>query len=130
MKFATFDLSEAPLLKLDFSSETPTDEQFEMYLEEYKEIIMSHSEYWLTISADEVKYLSAKHRIQQGKWQKENAEEIRKRCRGIAFVLNSVILKMLFRAILVVSDIPAPYKVVSSQEEGIDYLREQGLNIP
>ncbi len=73
-------------------------------------------------------------RKKQAEWMKKHADITRKNCVGIAFVMNSTVVRGVLTAVLWLSDMPSPYRVVGTMSEAEEWCEEQfamhGLRLP
>lgn len=125
MKYATLEEQDAPLFRIRFSAKEPSCEEFEEYLQILDGLYAKHDKLALFFDASQVKYLSSELRIRQGEWLKENFERMESQCAGVAYFLPNLMTRFILKGIFLVQKQAAPYKVVGSEEEGIDWLHEK-----
>ena len=118
--YAIFDYSELPLIKIEFTGEKATDENFENYLEETAAIQSKTERYISIIDTSKASYLEAKYRIMQGKYLEENNERIQRQAIAIIFVAPSFLHRTVLKAIFLVKPYPSPVFIVSNKEEAIE----------
>lgn len=117
MGYATIDTSQHPLIIIKFSEKEPTRAEFEEYLKSMESLYGTHSDFVIILDASATKYLSSELRIRQGQWMKEKEEIIKKSCKGMAFIIPSAMVRMLFNAIMLVQKLPAPHSIHSNFED-------------
>lgn len=124
MSYATFDYSELPILKIEFTGENATDENFDEYLKE-SAVISSKTERYISIlDTTKAKYLSAKYRILQGKYLEKNKERIEKQAIAIIFIAPSFLQRTVLKGIFLVKSYPSPVFIVSNKEEGMKKVNQ------
>ena len=97
-----------------FSTDNPSEEEFDEYLQQMTEIYAKHDFVSFIFDASKIKFLKAELRIKQGNWLKTHKEMIAAKQVGAAFVLPNFMTKLIFDAILLVQKLPMPYKVFSN----------------
>ncbi len=122
--YAIFDYSELPLIKIEFTGEAATDENFEEYLKETTAIPSKTERYISLVDTTNNSYLSAKYRILQGKYLEENYERIKKQAIAIIFIAPSFLHRTILKAIFLVKPYPSPVFIVSNKEEGMEKVNE------
>ena len=124
MKYASLSIPEDGILLIDYHSIEPTEAEFDEYLKETEEFMMSHNHNVVIMDGTESKFLPAKLRIKQGEWMKKNFEFLKKNSPLNIFVIPNPIVKMIMRGIFVVQKPPTDYKVVGTREEALNLARK------
>lgn len=115
--YAIFDYSELPLIRIDFTGEKATDDNFADYLEETAAISLKAERYISIMDTSKASYLTAKYRISQGKYLEKNKERIAKKAIAAIFIAPSFLHRTVLKAIFIVKSYPSPVFIVASKEE-------------
>lgn len=115
--YAIFDYSELPLIRIDFTGEKATDDNFADYLEETAAISLKAERYISIMDTSKASYLTAKYRISQGKYLEKNKERIAKKAIAAIFIAPSFLHRTVLKAIFIVKSYPSPVFIVTSKEE-------------
>ncbi len=122
--YATFDYSELPIIKIEFTGEDATDENFEHYLKEMVEIPSKTKYYILIMDTSKSSYLSVKHRILQGQYLEENKEHIAQKAIATLFITPSFLHRTILKALFVIKSYPSPVFIIGNQEEASQKIEE------
>ena len=124
LPYATFDYSDLPIIKVDFTGEKATDENFKNYLDETANIPSKTERYISIMDTSKTSYLAAKYRILQGKYLEENHERIAEKAIAAIFIAPSFLHRSILKAIFLVKQYPSPVFIVSSKEEAQEKANE------
>jgi hypothetical protein len=100
-----------------------SDEEFDGYIARLEELITRRTPYVVVVEATRSKAMSGKQARKMADWTKLRAEELRTYCRGIAFVIPSLFVRGILRAIFTMQPPPYPSKVVETTEQALEWLR-------
>lgn len=127
------DESRWPLVLITFQG-VPSDEVFDEYLAGMRRLLDKKEKHVYLLDGRKGGLLSREQRIKQGRWLKENKEDIVLYSLGAAVVLNSAVLRFVLTTIFLIQSPLAPQVVVSTMEEGRAWTAERlwiaGLKIP
>lgn len=115
--YATFDDSRLPILVMRFEAEPANLDDFKAYLSNMEKYYLANDKLILIFDASKSKYLNADARILQGNWIKQHKEMIAKKAVKMIFVIPTITIRLIYKAILAIQPLPAPNMVVSSMEE-------------
>lgn len=122
-----------PLLVVRFVG-TPTDQQFQAYLERMTQLVGNGRKRVLLLDGRRAGRAPPSQRRMQAEWMQANKEQIRAVNLLMLIVINSAIVRGVLTAILWFQDIPGNYKVVSSLDEALELARNEvdksGLRLP
>jgi hypothetical protein len=137
MRTIDFDESRWPLVRIRFGKEVDENEfgQLLALLDaNMKRATAARTKTALIYDSSAGYSASPRIRKMQADWMKDNAMQSRVNCVGIAFVITSSIVRGALTAILWLTDMPAPYTVVSSMREAeifcVQQLTTHGVTIP
>lgn len=114
-----------PFLYITFTGKNASDKEFEEYINYLDTIYTQKNQFVMLSDARKGNYLKSKHRIDLGNWTKQNKESIEQLCKGVAFVMSSIIMKTMLQGIFIIQAPPYPYTVVEDMEKAEIWLKEQ-----
>lgn len=123
--YATFSSYSQSVIYINYSEAEPSVEEFEEYLDRMKEILDNKQKTVLVFDSTATKYLSSDLRIRQGQWIKQNQEELKKYIMGGAFIIPSMVIRVVFNCILAIQKLPYPHIVVSNKEDALKWAVEK-----
>jgi len=123
--YATFSSYNTSVIYIKFSEAEPTAQEFEDYLGKMKELTDNKRKTVLVFDSTATKYLSSDLRIRQGQWIKQNQEELKKYIIGGAFIIPSMVIRVVFNCILAIQKLPYPHTVVSNKEDALKWAVEK-----
>ena len=128
-----YDDSRLPLFVVRSDGEA-TDAEFDAYLAHMSRILTRAARYAVLFDARGAARPTPRQRQKQADWMKQHASSLRQHNVGIAFVIESAIVRGALTAILWLSPMAAPHKVVATPEQAERWLSEllaaEGLKIP
>ena len=120
------DEREWPLLVVRWGTESPTDEQFQAYLDHYAALLGRGQRYAIVfVTEPSAPMTKSKHAKLQATWMKEHYDELQKFCVGSAFVLPSPVMRGVLKAILAMQGMPVEYVVVSDEASGMEWAKSR-----
>ena len=127
------DESRWPLAQVTFRG-APDDGAFEAYFAWNSRILERCERYACVVDAREVKQISAMQRRRQAEWMKRNHDALKEFSVGVAFVIDSPLVRGILTAILWLAPLPQPHFIASTGGEAerwaLDRLRLVGLEAP
>ena len=133
MKPLQVDDSQFPLVYV-VARGTPTDQEFDAYLEELAALYRRRERFALVVDASRSGGATAAQRKKQADWIKQNAMMIQALNLGTAFVVPSALARGVMTAILWLQPMPSPHLVCNSPPEGVrwasEQLRQAGIEPP
>ena len=124
--YAKIDQTKFPIVTIDFMPFDPTKAQFQAYLDEMDTMYLKDGRRAIIFDASKTKYLPSELRIMQGTWLKLRKEQIKDKVVIMVFIIPNVMVQMVFKGILLVEPLPAPYKLAKSMEEAMEIAKEPG----
>ena len=121
-KYAEVNDDQFPILKVTFTGEESTDENFQAYLDAVKDSYRSEK-MGIIFDATNAALPSMKHQKMQADWLKVNESLMKNYCVGTAYVIPSVIVRTILKAIFAFQTQPVPYLVVKTVEDGEEWIR-------
>ncbi len=123
--YASFSSYTPNVVYIKFSATEPSEKEFDEYLNNMQEILNAKKRTVLVFDSTETKYLSSDLRIKQGNWIKKNQDELRKHIIGGAFIIPSMVMRVVFNCILAIQKLPYPHTVVSNKEDALKWAMEK-----
>ncbi|MEL7118951.1 MAG: STAS/SEC14 domain-containing protein [Bacteroidota bacterium] len=120
-KYAEVSDEQFPILKVTFTGEESTDENFQAYLDDVKDSYRSEK-MGIIFDATNAALPSMKHQKMQADWLKVNESLMKNYCVGTAYVIPSVVVRTILKAIFAFQTQPVPYLVVKSVEDGEEWV--------
>ncbi len=129
----SYDESRAPLMVITSRGEA-TDQQFDAYLAHMSGWLTRGDRYGILFDARGAGRPPPKQRQRQADWMKQNDARLRQCNLGIAFVIDNAIVRGALTAILWLSPMASPHKVVATMDQGegwlVEVLQSHGLRVP
>lgn len=116
--YADFDRTEFPLITIHFTGEKETPENFEVYLQELGKNYEHKKDLALIFELTKAPVPNVSYQLKQASWMKENDALIKQYCKGVAYVIPSMILRGVLKFIFSVQKNPVPFKVFSNYADG------------
>ncbi len=114
-----------PIIYITFTGKQSTDDEFAEYIH-YLDLIYTQDEKFVMLTdSSKGNYMKSKHRIDFGNWTKKNREVIQNQCKGIAFVMSSILMKIMLQGIFLIQSLPYEYTIVDSVEKAEEWVKEQ-----
>jgi len=114
-----------PTVLITFTGTNATDEEFEEYINCLATMYIQKEVFVILSDSRKGNYMKSKHRIDLGNWTKKNEDMIQKQCKGVAFVMSSVIIKTMLKGIFMVQAPPYKYLIVDDIEKAEEWLAKQ-----
>jgi hypothetical protein len=128
MEYATFDESDFPIVKVTFNIKDPTLDQFKQFIDGQKKLLAYAKPFLLSMDARKVGFLSSEIRIEQGNFFRDDRERLVKYCIGAVIWVNSPIVSMMIKGMMLIEKPPNETFITSNIEEvnrKVDALRLQ-----
>lgn len=118
-----FDYKRWPLVFVFCEGEL-THAQVESHLREYRELLNRNKTYAMVYDTTAIGSVDAFLRKRYAEFHSLNAADFRRLCKGIAFVIDSGVVRGALTAILWMTELPFPYKVMSHRAEAEEWARK------
>jgi len=120
--YAVIDSSKFPLINVVFSGNEATDENFKYYLDELKEIYNKQIKIAIIFDATSAIIPGINYQRLQAKWLKENEELMVNYCLGTAYIIPSLIIRNVLKAIFTFQKQPVDYKICKNEKEANEWV--------
>ena len=124
MAFHKIDLKQWPLVFIDISPGSPTDEEFTAYLDDLIKLLGTGGKRAMVVDCTKSSNLSRQHRRAQAAYLKDYSELIEEKIVGMAMIIQSPVIRTILSAIIWIEPMSCPYKVFSTRKEGEAWCRE------
>ncbi len=124
-KYAEIDSSEFPIIKVVFTGEAATAENFPIYLEEVKQNYASEQPIAIIFDATKAVFPGITYQKMQAQWLKDNEQLMKNFCKGTAYVIPNLIIRNVLSAIFTFQKQPVPYLVCSTNTEAVAWVKKQ-----
>lgn len=118
-----FDDSEWPLLTIRFSG-SPTDEEYEAYLNKYETYLERPERYGLVVVTEpNTPMTKPRHAKMQATWIRDNYDRLAAKCVGISFVMPGPMMRGVIKAILAMQSMPMEHSVYSKELDSREWVK-------
>jgi hypothetical protein len=102
----------------------PTDREFEQYLSDYRAVLESDRRFGAVyVTAPSMPLTPPRQVRLQAGFMKEHRTLMEQRVVGVAFALPSPLMRGVLRGILMLQPMPCPHAVVTTEAEGVSWVR-------
>lgn len=115
--YAIFDEYLYPIIKVSFTGNAGTDENFQAYLDQVQTCYINGGPVAMIFDTTKVGIPSLAHQKMQANWMKENEALIKANCLGTAYVISSSIIRGILNMIFSMQKQPVPYQIFKNEEE-------------
>jgi hypothetical protein len=123
--YAEIDSSEFPIIKVVFTGEAATQENFPVYLQQLKDNYNSRESIAIIFDATKAVLPGITYQKMQAKWLKEHEQLMKDYCKGTAYVLPNRIIRNVLSAIFAFQKQPVDYLVCKDLSEAEAWVRGQ-----
>ena len=116
--------SHAPIITAVFTG-PPSDDDVKRYLARSTNYLAMQLPYALIISGTKIDTLSATQRRLFADWVRDHKAALERLCAGQAYIMPSVLQRMILRSVLMLQTVPVPNKVFSTTVEAWPWLVER-----
>lgn len=124
-KYATIDSSEFPLIRVRFTGEKSTDENFQLYLKEVERAYDRENKIGILFDASQATLPGINHQKMQAQWLKDHKSLMQNYCAGTAYVIPNLVIRNVLKAIFALQKQPVPYRVCRDVSEAEEWLQGQ-----
>lgn len=124
-RYATVDFTEFPLIRVQFTGEKATDENFPVYLKEVEATYDGENRIGILFDATHATFPGLKYQKMQAQWLKDNQQLMQKYCAGTAYVIPNTLIRNVLKAIFALQKQPVRYRVCGEVPEAEEWLQAQ-----
>jgi hypothetical protein len=101
------------------------DTQVDAYAVDGTRLLARGEPYVVVVDVQSLGPVSAYARARYKRWAEDNAEALRARCRGAAYVMPSPLLRFITMTLFLVVPLPMPYAVCKDLDEAMAWAKKQ-----
>ncbi|MDG1278531.1 MAG: STAS/SEC14 domain-containing protein [Algoriphagus sp.] len=120
--YAIIDESSFPIIKIGFTGNKSTDQNFQSYLDQTKACYRNGGPLVLIFDASKASIPSLTHQKMQANWLKENEDLMKTHCMGTAYIIPNAAIRGILKMIFSFQKQPVPYRVVKTETEALDWV--------
>lgn len=110
-KYADVFVNSFSIVKITFTGNSATDENFVYYLNELKQLYQPKEKIAIIFDAEKAVFPSIKYQKIQARWLKENEELLKTYCTGTAYFIPNVLIRNVLKGIFKYQEQSIPYIV-------------------
>lgn len=122
--YAIIDESEFPIVRIRFTGNKSTDENFQAYLNENTACYRSGKKLAIIFDASKASIPSIRHQKMQADWLKENRKLMENYCAGTAYIIPNSAIRAVLKVIFSFQNQPVPYKIFEDEREAIAWAKQ------
>lgn len=123
--YAIIDSSNAPIINVVFTGYEATDQNFPLYLDEIKQIYSLGKKVVLIFEATKAVIPGINYQIMQANWLKENNDLMVNYCLGTAYIIPSILIRNILKAIFAIQKQPVDYIVCKNSLQATDWVNKK-----
>jgi hypothetical protein len=127
-KYAEIDKKSLPVLQVVFTGNGANDHNFPLYLAELKQVYEEKKQIAIIFDASKAIFPAISYQKMQAQWLKENKKLMQEYCVGTAYIIPSIVIRNVLKAIFAVQEQPVPYLVCKTMSEAKMWTSEQLKN--
>ncbi len=120
--YATIDESDFPLVKIRFTGNKSSDENFRAYLEQTKACYRDKQRIAIIFDASDASIPSLAHQKMQANWLKENRQLMENLCAGTAYIIPNAAIRTILKMIFSIQKQPVPYYICETEKEAAEWI--------
>jgi hypothetical protein len=124
-KYATINLSKFPVVSVIFTGTQANDENFMQYLFELEQIYKQQKKLAIIFDASKAVIPGVSYQKMQAKWLKDNKKLMTNYCAGTAYVIPSLLIRNVLKAIFTFQKQPVDYTICKNETEAIDWVNKK-----
>jgi hypothetical protein len=102
----------------------PTDQQFQQYLADYAQLLMTEAHSGAVfVMAPQLPLPPPRHVRYQARFIQEHRRVMSERLVGVAFSIVSALMRSVLRGILMLQPLPCPHVTLGSEAEGVSWVK-------
>jgi len=120
--YAIIDESSFPIIKIGFTGNKSTDQNFQAYLDQNKACYRNGGPLILIFDASKASTPSITHQKMQANWLKENDSLMKTHCLGTAYIIPNAAIRGILKMIFSFQKQPVPYQIVKTETEAVEWV--------
>jgi hypothetical protein len=124
--YALIDESQRPLIRITFTGNKSTDENFSQYLNETQACYRGEEKIALLFDATHATLPALKHQQMQANWLKVHKKLMQNSCLGTAYLIPSPAIRIVLRMIFSMQKQPVPFRIFAEESSAMDWVKSLG----
>jgi len=120
--YAIIDELGFPLVRITFTGNKSTDDNFQIYLDQTKACYRHGKKLAMIFDASRATIPALSHQKMQANWLKENNNLMQEYCLGTAYVIPNTAIRGILKLIFSFQTQPVPYKIFQTYEEASTWV--------
>ncbi|MFN3998430.1 STAS/SEC14 domain-containing protein [Algoriphagus sp.] len=126
--YAIIDESEFPIIRIDFTGNKSTDQNFQAYLDQMKSCYRTENRLAIIFDASRASIPAFPHQKIQANWLRENDSLMKDFCAGTAYIIPNAAIRAILRVIFSLQKQPVPFKVFEKEIDAEEWVNSLELN--
>jgi hypothetical protein len=123
--YASIDESGFPVIRIEFTGEKSTDENFQHYLNATEACYRHQSKLGILFDATNASIPSLRHQQLQADWLKKHEGLMKEFCVGTAYVIPNIAIRAILKMIFSFQKQPVPYEIFEKIADAESWVRRQ-----
>lgn len=115
-RYAIINQSDRPTIRVTFTGEKSTDENFQQYLDDLASCYEARQTITIIFDASQAVIPKLSHQKKQAVWISQHWKTIQTYCKGTAYVIPNLAIRAVLKMIFSFQNQPVPYQVFSNIE--------------
>lgn len=121
--YAIIDESSFPIVRIGFTGNKGTDENFQTYLDQTKACYRNEKRLSIIFDASKAGIPSLSQQKMQACWLRENKDLMQHYCAGTAYIIPNAAIRAILKMIFSLQKQPVPYRIFETSEEAEDWVK-------
>lgn len=121
--YAIIDESSFPIVRIGFTGNKRTDENFQTYLDQTKACYRNEKRLSIIFDASKASIPSLSQQKMQASWLRENKDLMQHYCAGTAYIIPNAAIRAILKMIFSLQKQPVPYRIFETSEEAEDWVK-------
>jgi hypothetical protein len=124
-KYAEINTETHPMVKVTFTGNQATDDNFPLYMQEVKDVYEQKQKVALIFDATNAVFPAVKYQKMQADWLKENESLMKSYCLGTAYIIPNLIIRNVLKAIFTFQKQPVDFLVCKTFNEAAIWVKNK-----
>jgi len=121
--YAIIDESSFPIVRIGFTGNKSTDQNFQSYLDQTKACYRNEKPLAIIFDASNASIPKLSHQKMQADWLKENEGLMQNFCDGTAYIIPNLAIRGILKMIFSFQKQPVPYKIFEAEPEALSWVK-------
>jgi hypothetical protein len=124
-KYAEISTADFPMVRVTFTGEPPTLDNFMFYLQELKQCYDQKQSIAILFDATNAVLPGTNFQKLQADWLKDNLDLMMNYCLGTGYVIPNLLIRNVLKAIFTFQKQPVPYAIYAKVGEAEQWVQDQ-----